>query len=165
MKGDSAFLFVQSFPSTTTTTDTQSIPLSMDTKDTIRTFITKALSQKGDLIENLKIFRIIDINTNQNTRDRAPSTSARTNTININQPYVLVDFAYQLNTEAGFLISRRGIATITNAGTYHLQGLMIVSTEQRYNKNDFEKKLRTIAESFRVYRLNSGIFAASTIPK
>eukprot|EP01035_Chromulina_nebulosa_P021897 gene21897-28350_t len=75
-------------------------------------------------------------------------------------PYYIVDFGYELNTEAGFLIERRGVMSLTAVGKDQLQGLVTVSTGKRF-RNGLEATLRPIAESFRVYRLNSGIFSTS----
>ena len=65
---------------------------------------------------------------------------------------------YQLNTQAGFLIDRRAVASLISVGSGQLQGLVAVSTEKRF-KSQTEAALRAIAESFRVYKLNSGVFA------
>lgn len=121
--------------------------LSTTSTETIRGYILKALSQKGDPTENLKIFRVVE---------GAKGVDGT--------PYFLVDFAYQLNTEAGFLIGRRGVMSITSVGASgsgesgYLQGFVTLTTDKRWPK--LESTLRTIAESFRVYRLKSGIFAA-----
>lgn len=130
MKGDSSFLFV--------TKEKEAI-----SKDSVRSFIIKALSQKGDPLENLKIFKVDE--------EKVKGVDS--------QKYVLVDFSYQLNTEAGFLISRRGILSLTAVGDGYLQGLVSVTTDLRWPK--LESTLRSISESFRVYKLNSGIFSAA----
>lgn len=139
IKGDSAFLYVLPVKEKIETIDTS----------LIRNFILKALSQKGDPVESLKIYRVDE------TKIKGVD----------GQKYILVDFSYQLNTEAGFLISRRSVMSITNVGDGYLQGLVAVTTDQRWGgkgKVGLEETLRTVAESFRVYRLNSGIFSAST---
>lgn len=118
--------------------------------ETIRAFILKALSQKGDPVESLKIFKVDD--------SKVKGVDG--------QPYTLVDFGYQINTEAGFLISRRAVASLATVGeANNIQGLIAVTTDLRWGSKTragLEEKLRTIAESFRVYRLNSGIFAAGS---
>jgi len=140
IKGDSAYLFVQKLATKPTFN-----------QETIRSFILKALSQKGDPVESLKIFQVDD------TKIKGVD----------GQPYVLVDFGYQLNTEAGFLISRRAIASLTSVGeANNIQGLIAATTDLRWGSKTragLEGKLRTIAESFRVYRLNSGIFALEVV--
>lgn len=73
--------------------------------------------------------------------------------------------SYQVNTGAGFLVPRRAILSLSQVGNA-LQGLVAVTTEKRWGiggKKGLEETLRTIAESFRVYRLNSGIFASSSL--
>ena len=77
--------------------------------------------------------------------------------------FFLLISSYQLNTEAGFLVSRRGVLSITNVGDGYLQGLIAVTTDKRWGtaaKPGLESQLRTIADSFKVYRLKSGIFAS-----
>jgi hypothetical protein len=70
MKGDSAFLYVM--PSNQRLTTDINSPAN---KELVRVFITKALSQKGDPTENLRILRI----------------SAGTPGLG-NEPYLQVDF-------------------------------------------------------------------------
>ena len=74
------------------------------------------------------------------------------------QPYYLADIAYTINTEAGFLIGRKGVVSLTTVGPY-LQALVCVSTDKRYKT--LEGPLRDIAGSFRVYKLKSGIFSTA----
>jgi hypothetical protein len=62
--------------------------------------MSAAFSQKGaDLLDNVVV---------QATSPGASGVDG--------QPYVYVDFSYDLNTEAGFLISRRGVMSITSLG-------------------------------------------------
>jgi hypothetical protein len=78
--------------------------------------------------------------------------------------------SYQLNTEAGFLIDRRAVASITsvnnnkveNKATKTIQGLIGATTSKRWKNNGLEKTLREIVNSFKTYKLNSGIFSASS---
>ncbi len=139
MKGDSAFLYV--LPT--------SDKLSASNKELVKLFINKSLSQKGDSLESLKIYKI------------APGPVGVDG-----QPYLLVDFEYHLVTEAGFLIGRRAVASLTSVGEGYVQGLVAVTTDKRWGRpgssNGLESKLRTIAESFRVYKLNSGIFSSAS---
>ena len=72
------------------------------------------------------------------------------------QKYLLVDIKYALNTEAGFLINRKGTVALTSVGPY-IQALVAVTTDKRYKK--LESSIRDIADSFRIYKLQSGIFA------
>jgi len=67
---------------------------------------------------------------------------------------------YQLNTEAGFLIGRQAVLSLTSVGDGYLQGLVAVTTDKRW-RGGLESSIRDIAQSFRVYRLNSGIFSAN----
>jgi hypothetical protein len=41
-----------------------------------------------------------------------------------------VDFAYKINTEAGFVIGRKGVASLTSVGS-NVQMLVTVTTDQR----------------------------------
>ena len=65
---------------------------------------------------------------------------------------------YQLNTEAGFLIARKGIASLTSVGP-QVQALIAVTTDKRYR--DLQVVLRDICATFRVSKLNSGIFTTN----
>ncbi|KAJ1438792.1 hypothetical protein B484DRAFT_444381 [Ochromonadaceae sp. CCMP2298] len=136
-KGDSAYLFVTPKPPA-------SGELTVDNKALIQQYVLKALSQKGDPVESLKIYKVAE-----GAKDAD------------GKPYLIVDFGYQLNTEAGFLIGRRAILSLTSKGEGQLQGLVAVATDKRWRQGQ-EETLRDIANSFRVYRLNSGIFAAES---
>jgi hypothetical protein len=118
--------------------------LTVDNKALIQQYVLKALSQKGDPVESLKIYKVAE-----GAKDAD------------GKPYLIVDFGYQLNTEAGFLIGRRAILSLTAKGEGQLQGLVAVATDKRWRQGQ-EATLRDIANSFRVYRLNSGIFAAES---
>eukprot|EP01040_Poterioochromonas_malhamensis_P004893 gene4893-5248_t len=138
-KGDSAFLYVLEDP--------KKEKLTLTSTDLIRKFIKKAVSQKGDLSDNLKIYQI----------KPGPVGADQT-------PYYIVDFSYELNTGAGFVIARRGVASITSVGEGFIQGLVAATIDRRWGnakKAGLEQTLRSIVDSFRVYRLNSGIFAAN----
>ena len=56
------------------------------------------------------------------------------------------------------MIERRGVASVTSVGPA-LEGLVTVTTSKRYK--NLEPTVRAIADSFRVYPLNSGIFAGT----
>lgn len=131
IKGDSAFLFVS--PSTA--------KLSEGGKELVRSFILKSLSQKGDPVDSLSILKI--------SEGAIADDGSK---------YLIVDFKYELNTEAGFLISRQAVASLTSVGDGFIQGLIAATTSKRW-KNGMESKIRDIVQTFRVHKLNSGIFA------
>ena len=60
--------------------------------------------------------------------------------------------------QAGFLIGRKGVVSLTSVGPY-IQALVCVSTDKRYK--NLEGALRDMANSFRVYKLKSGIFSTA----
>lgn len=62
--------------------------------------------------------------------------------------YVSADFSYELLTGAGFVVERKGVASITKDGT-GAQGLLAVTTASRWKK--LEDALRTTTSSFRCY--------------
>jgi hypothetical protein len=101
-----------------------------------------ALSQKGDPVESFKILAV------RSQTDRITG-----------QTYSLADISYTLNTQAGFLVDRKGVASITSVGP-SIQALVSVTTATRWKK--LEGTIRDIADSFRVYPLNSGIFSSSS---
>jgi hypothetical protein len=68
------------------------------------------------------------------------------------------DLRYQLNTEAGFLIGRKAVLSLTNVGEGQLQGLVATTIDKRWKQ--LEGTLRDVAGSFRVNKLNSGIFSS-----
>ena len=74
-------------------------------------------------------------------------------------PYIIAEISYQLNTEAGFLIARKGYASLAQVGP-NIQSLVALSTTQRF-KAGIGEKLKDIVDSFRVYKLNSGIFSGA----
>lgn len=132
IKGDSAFLY---------TMPLNGEKLSVDNKAIISKFIEKSLSQKGDPLESFKV------------------GTPRLGPTGVNgQQYILADISYALNTEAGFLIGRKGVVSVCNVGN-QLQGLVSVTTDKRWKT--LEPSIRNIADSFRVYKLDSGIFAAN----
>jgi hypothetical protein len=132
IKGDSAFLY-------TYLLDGSDGKVTMDNKKLIEKIVLKGITQKGDVTEEFKV---------RNVREGAKGVNG--------QEYVLADIFYKLNTEAGFLISRQGFIAITSVGKY-AQSLTAVSTDKRYNKG-LKEKLSDIVGSFRVYKLQSGVF-------
>ena len=126
IKGDSAFLFTS--------------PGSLQTdKASIDKIIQKSLSQKGDPLESFKVVKVAAGAKGIDGRE-----------------YVLADIAYSLNTEAGFLIGRKGVVSLTSVGS-QVQALVCVTTDKRWKS--LEQTLRDVAASFRVYKLDSGIFS------
>lgn len=128
MKGDSAAFF--SVSGSTLPSD----------KKGVADLLLKALSQKGDPVDDLVVKKITEV---------TPGGDG--------QKYLNVDYSYKLNTEAGFVIGRKGVCSITNAGS-NTQVLLVALTDQRWKK--LENDARLTAESFRVYRLKSGLFSA-----
>lgn len=88
-KGDSSFLYVQPLTSGET--------LDASNKNLVSTFILKSLSQKGDPVEDFKVGSVRQGNSG------ADGTK-----------YILADISYKLNTEAGFLIGRKGVVSLTS---------------------------------------------------
>jgi len=132
IKGDSAFFYT--LPS--------SEKVSIDNKALIQKFILKSLTQKGDALDSFKVDKV-----QQGTKG-----------IN-GQEYIIADISYTLNTEAGFSIDRKGFVSLTSVGNY-IQGLVCVTTKLRYTgKKELGVTLRDIADSFRVYKLDSGVFS------
>ena len=132
IKGDSAFFYNQPLK--------ESESLNEGAKDLVANFIKKSLSQKGDPLETFKV------------------TALKKGPVGADgQPYYIADIAYTLNTEAGFLIGRKGVVSLTNVGPF-IQALICVATDKRYKNN--EGDLRDIANSFRIYKLKSGIFSS-----
>jgi len=134
IKGDSAFLYTMPLSSGES--------LSVDNKALITKFITKSLSQKGDPLESFVV---------------GPPRLGPKGVDGLQ--YVLADINYQLNTEAGFLIGRRGVVSMCSVGP-QIQGLVSVTTSKRWKT--LEGDIRNIADSFRVYKLNSGIFSTGS---
>jgi len=67
-------------------------------KSLLEKAVTKSISQKGDnMYQSFKV-----IKTEPVERD--------------GQQYVLVDFKYELLTGAGFIVERRGVASVTSQG-------------------------------------------------
>lgn len=132
MKGDSAFLYTYPL-------DGGDGSVSVDNKKLIEKIIMKGITQKGDVTEAFKL---------SNVRTGAKGVNG--------QEYVIADIFYKLNTEAGFLISRQGSVAITNVGKY-AQSLTAVSTDKRFRKG-MGDKIGDIINSFRVYKLQSGVF-------
>lgn len=133
IKGDSSFLFV--------TPATEGESLSPTNKKLIQKVLMQSLSQKGDPLQSFKILAV---------KEGAKGADG--------QPYVICDFSYELNTEAGFLIGRRGTVSMTSVGP-NIQALVSVTTFQRFKK--MGETLSDIANTFRVYKLNSGVFSGA----
>ena len=64
------------------------------------------------------------------------------------QDYVIVDFKYELLTGAGFIVDRRGVASITSQGNA-VEVLWAATISSRFKK--MEDTLRYIVKSFRCY--------------
>ena len=73
------------------------------------------------------------------------------------QQYITADYTYDLNTEAGFIIGRKGVASLTSVGG-DIQCMITASTDKRYKT--IEPLLRNICDTFRVYKLQSGVFSS-----
>eukprot|EP00634_Sargassococcus_sp_CCMP2135_P005631 CAMPEP_0198665682 /NCGR_PEP_ID=MMETSP1467-20131203/61514_1 /TAXON_ID=1462469 /ORGANISM="unid. sp., Strain CCMP2135" /LENGTH=242 /DNA_ID=CAMNT_0044402285 /DNA_START=46 /DNA_END=774 /DNA_ORIENTATION=- len=70
--------------------------------------------------------------------------------------YVLVDFNYELLTGAGFVVERKGVASLTTLGDA-VPALIAVTTAARYKK--IKDQLLTSASSFRAFEKASSIAA------
>ena len=100
-------------------------------KETINTVLAKCISQKGDnMYENFKVTKTDSFTTPDG------------------QTYVLADFKYSLLTGAGFIVDRKGVASVTSQGAA-VEALWAASTAIRYKKT--EPTLRDIVASFRCY--------------
>merc|ERR1712071_277426 len=132
--GDTATLFVWS--------DSEKVEdITAQPKEFFQTALIKAISQKGENVyQNFKITKL------------EPSAGEYKD-----QKYMLVDFRYELLTGAGFEVDRRGVASITNQGTF-IRVLWSASTRQRYKKT--EESLRIITKSFRCFAEGLGITLA-----
>jgi len=114
------------------------LPLS---KEVVETALIKSISQKGDnMYENFKVTKLESFTEN-------------------GQTYMLADFKYSLLTGAGFVVDRKGVASLTSEGPA-LEVLWAASTAIRYKKT--EQTLREIVKSFRCYtegiKLDSELF-------
>lgn len=134
IKGDSAFYFASELDAGES--------LRVDSKALIKKHLIKSLSQKGDPTESLNLG---DISEGQ------PGPNG--------QKYVIVNFSYELNTEAGFLIARRGTMSLAQIGnTVH--SVVAVTTQKRFKQ--IGDAIRDVAKSFRVYKLNTGVFSSNS---
>lgn len=133
IKGDSAFMYVSPL--------SQGQKVDAEAKQLIGSILLKSVTQKGDVSEAFKVNKI------------TPGPPAQKG----EQSYFLVDFSYKINTEAGFLISRKGVASITSLGP-NAYALVALTTDLRYKT--METALRDISYSFRVNKLSSGVFAS-----
>ena len=132
IKGDSAFFFTQPL---------SALPgnkLTVDNTEMVTKAVFAGLIQKGDVTEEFKV---------TNIRNGAKGVDG--------QEYIIADLFYKLNTEAGFLITRKGYVALTSVGPF-VQSMTAVSTDKRFKK--LGESLKDIVESFRVYKLQSGIF-------
>ena len=120
-KGDTATLYVYEEKGHVDT------PLS---KDMVENVLTKCISQKGDnMYENFKVTKLDSMTVD-------------------GQTYMLADFKYSLLTGAGFVVDRKGVASLTSEGAA-VEALWAASTAIRYKKT--EQALRDIVSSFRCY--------------
>jgi hypothetical protein len=86
--------------------------------------VIKAISQKGDnMYQSFKV-----IKTEPVVRD--------------GQQYVLVDFKYELLTGAGFIVDRRGVASVTSQGNA-VEVLWAATISQRYAVIRFLGRINT----------------------
>lgn len=103
------------------------LPLS---KDVVESVLIKCISQKGDnMYENFKVTKLDSFSDG-------------------GQTYMLADFKYSLLTGAGFVVDRKGVASLTSEGPA-VEALWAASTAIRYKKT--EQTLRDIVTSFRCY--------------
>mmetsp|Transcript_29255 Transcript_29255/g.94376 ORF Transcript_29255/g.94376 Transcript_29255/m.94376 type:complete len:245 (+) Transcript_29255:54-788(+) len=96
-----------------------------------KTFLTKTLisgiAQKGDnQYQNFELGKVAKPNDN----------------------YVLAEFTYELLTGAGFVVERKGVASVTTVGDA-VPALIAVTTAARYKK--IGDKLKTATASFKAY--------------
>lgn len=91
-KGDSAYFYTVPLKTGES--------LSVDNKDLIKRYIRQSISQKGDVVDDLAI----------------SSIKAGVQGVD-GQSYIIVDFSYDLNTEAGFLVRRRAVMSLTSVGS------------------------------------------------
>ena len=71
--------------------------------------------------------------------------------------YVEYMYSYDLNTGAGFIVNRRATLSVAAIGDT-LHSLTAATTQKRFT--ELRDSLREIAKSFRVYRLNTGVFSS-----
>jgi hypothetical protein len=110
-------------------------------KGTYINIIEAALGRKGDVLERVKVLKIEPLTTGLK-----------------GEAYYRVFFSYSLNTEAGFLITRNGLLSVTNVGEY-AECMVTGTTSKRWKISGMETKLKDIVDTFRVYKLDSGIFS------
>jgi len=132
VRGDSAFMFLYTLQGDE--------KVDVSAKPLFQKILLKSISQKGDNSEGFRVNKI---------EAGSPGLNGQT--------YVVVDFEYKINTEAGFLVSRKGVAAFTSVGP-DVQTLVSVTTDKRYK--ELGEALHDIARSFRVNKLNSGVFAS-----
>lgn len=132
VRGDSAFMFLYTLQGDE--------KVDVSAKPLFQKILLKSISQKGDNSEGFRVTKI---------EAGSPGLNGQT--------YVVVDFEYKINTEAGFLVSRKGVAAFTSVGP-DVQTLVSVTTDKRYK--ELGEALHDIARTFRVNKLNSGVFAS-----
>ena len=130
IKGDSANFYERPLPAGEILSDKNT--------NIYNKILQEALSRKGDVLESFKTLKIESVGKGVKGEE-----------------YFRVYFSYALNTEAGFLINRKGIATFTNIGP-NIQVLITAATDKRYGKG-LEKILEDITQSFRVYKMFTNI--------
>jgi len=130
VKGDSANFYETPLPSGES--------LSVTNKGLYSKILQEALGRKGDVLESFKILKVESVGKGIKGEE-----------------YFRTYYSYSLNTEAGFLINRKGIATFTNVGP-NIQALITAATDKRYGKG-LEKTLEDITLSFRVYKMFTNI--------
>ena len=104
--------------------------------------IDAALGRKGDVLESVSVLKVEPLTTGLK-----------------GEQYFRVYFQYSLNTEAGFLIARQGLMSVTEINGY-AECLVTGSTTKRW-KQKMEPIMKDIVDTFRVYKLDSGIFATN----
>ena len=107
------------------------VPNGEMSKATVEAVLQGCISQKGaNMYENFKVTKLDSL------------TAAD------GQVYVQADFKYSLLTGAGFVVDRKGVASLTSQGPA-VETLWAASTAIRYKKT--EQTLRDIVASFRCY--------------
>lgn len=133
IKGDSSFFFFRPLAEGTS--------LSIGSKEVIKEFLLKSLSQKGDPVETFKLVSVKQGNKGVDGQVRGLIHSiyitvykAKLNNFKLRQidnfasmkcmqEYLTAEIAYTINTEAGFLIGRKGVVSLTSVGPF-IQGLV-----------------------------------------
>ena len=133
IKGDSANLFEYKLKSGESP--------STSSKNLYQNIIEAALGRKGDVLESVKVLQV----------DALPPGLK-------GEKYFRTYFSYSLNTEAGFLIARQGIMSTVEINGF-AENIITGTTSKRW-KQKMEPILKDIVDSFRAYKLDSGIFSS-----